>query len=62
MYLNNNIILIHYVMTESIAFNYIFINTNKYAVCSERHAAIVYMDIKWYCSAVSMCQGLKRKK
>lgn len=33
-------------MTESIAFNYIFINTNKYAVCSERHAAIVYMDIK----------------
>lgn len=62
MYLNNNIFLIRYLMTESIAFNYISIYTNKYAVCSEIHAAIVYKDIKWYCSAVSMCQSLNRKE
>lgn len=49
-------------MTESIAFNYISIYTNKYAVCSEIHAAIVYTDIKWYRSAVSVCQVLNRKE
>lgn len=62
MYVNNNIILICYLMTESMAFNYICIYTNKYTMCSKIHASIVCTDIKWSCSAVSICQDLNRKK